>query len=345
LSGKVVSLLGAQMRRREFIILLGSAAAAWPLAGRAQPERMRRIGVLIGGSTEINREHPFVAALRKGLAELGWVETRNLLIELRGGDGDLDRMRAFAEELVDLGCEVIVVNSAPATRALQRRTRTIPIIFVGVGDPIGAGLVGNIARPEDNTTGFTNAYASLGGKWLDFLKQAAPHVSKVAYIFYPTTTTTTAPSPGAGYFASIEQAASALAVEAIRTPVRSAAEIEHALDEFVAPNGGLLLLPSPMIGAHRELILRLAVQRRLPTISANRSYAERGSLLAYGPDFQDMFGRAASYVDRILRGAKISELPVQFPTKFELVINLKTAKAIGVNIPTALLVFANEVIE
>jgi len=271
--------------------------------------------------------------------KLGWTEGRNLRIDVRFGSNDSNRVRNYAEELVGLAPDVIVTTGAAQTRAVQQRTQTIPIVFVQVGDPVATGLVKSIARPEGNTTGITNLFLSIAGKWLQLLKEAVPGVARVALIFDPQ-------FPVAEiYVASIEAAATAAAIKTIRTPVHNATEIERAIDELVAePNGGLIVVPPPLASAYRELILRLAVQHRLPVMVGDNDAAESG-LMSYGPNRAELFRSAVSYVDRILRGAKPGDLPVQFPTKFDLVVNLKAAKAIGLTIPESFLLRADEVIE
>jgi putative ABC transport system substrate-binding protein len=326
------------IRRREFIAALGGAAA-WPLAARAQQdERVRRIGILAGSSADDSTARANLAALREGLAKLGWIEGRNLRIELRFTGTDPDRMRASAAELVSLVPEVIVTTSAPTTRVAQERTKTIPIVFTAGNDPITNGLLQNIARPEGNTTGFTNAVDSLSGKWLELLKEAASRVTRVALVFNPQTV-------NVGYFGPIEAAASRLGVQALKTAVRDPLEVVRAIDVFAAePNGGLLVVPV-LPPDSVQMLHRLAAQHRLPDIYVNRRYVVDGGLMTYATNFLDNYRRAAGYVDRLLRGTKVSELPVQFPTKFELVVNLKTAKAIGLTIPEAFLLRADEVIE
>jgi putative tryptophan/tyrosine transport system substrate-binding protein len=327
------------MRRRDFITLLGGAAVAWPFAVRAQQDgRVRRVGLLQPGAENDPERQDRKAALQEGLAKLGWIEGRNLRIEGRlGVEPVLTDMQAA--ELVGLGCDVIVVNTTPATRALKKQTRTIPIVFVSIADPISTGIVENIARPEANITGFSNTFPSLGGRWLELLKEAAPSIRRVALLFAPG-------GSAISYLGSIESAAPALAVTTIRTPIQDSAEsVERAIAAFSAePNGGLLVLPDVITAQHRESIFRLAVEQRLPNIYTDTARAGQG-LLAYGTDNLDLWRRSGSYVDRILRGAKVSELPVQFPTKFELVVNLKTAKALGLTIPETLLATADEVIQ
>jgi len=327
------------MRRREFIAVLG-AAAAWPLALRAQqPGRMRRVGVLFSGAEDDPLYQAPMVVLREALQKLGWTEGRNLRLDVRFGSGDSYRVRTYAEELVSLAADVIVTTGAAQTRAVQQRTRTIPIVFVQVGDPVASGVVKSIARPEGNTTGITNLFLSIAGKWLELLREAVPGVARVALMFDPQ-------FPAAEiYVASIEAAATATAIKTIRTPVQNTAEIERAIDALSAePNGGLIVVPPPLASAYRELILTLAVQHRLPVIVGDATAAE-GGLMSYGPNRAELFRSGASYVDRVLRGAKPGDLPVQFPTKFELVINLKTAKAMGLTIPESFLLRADEVIE
>jgi putative ABC transport system substrate-binding protein len=327
------------MKRRDFITLLGGTAATWPIALRAQQgDRVRRIGVLAGQTEDEPATRANLAALREGLAKLGWVEGRNLRIDPRFTSGDPDRMRAYAMELVSLAPEVIVTTSAPATRATQGQTQTIPIVFTAGNDPVSNGLLQNTARPEGNTTGFTSTVDSLIGKWLELLKEAAPYITRVALVFNPQTV-------NAPYFRPIEAAAPLLGVQALKTPVRDPLETVRAIDAFAAePNGGLLVVPVLPDDSY-QMLLRLAAQHRLPAIYGQRRVVAAGGLMAYAIDFPDNYRRAATYVDRLLRGAKVSDLPVQFPTKFELVINLKTAKAIGLTIPESLLLRADEVIE
>ena len=321
------------IRRRDFITLLGGVAAAWPLAARAQQEeKMRRIGVLAGAI-----EPTWLAALRDGLAKLGWIEGHNLRIDLRFTLGDPARMRADAVELVSLAPDVIVTTNRPGTAAVQEQTKTIPIVFTAGNDPVSNGLLQNIARPEGNTTGFSSTVDSLLGKRLELLKEAAPHITRVALVFDPQTV-------NVGFFPSIEAAAPLLDVKAIKTPVRDPLELVRAIDAFAAePNGGLLVVPVLPEDSYKMLHL-VAAQHRLPAIDSTRPKVADG-LMTYAVDFSDIYRRAAAYVDRILRGTKVSELPVQSPTKFELVINLKTAKALGLTLPPSLLARADEVIE
>jgi putative tryptophan/tyrosine transport system substrate-binding protein len=329
------------MKRRDLITLLGGAATAWPIAARAQQlERMRRIGVLASGTEGDPVSQAQVAALRDGLAKVGWVEARNLRIDLRFGGGDAGRIRALAAELVSLAPDVIVSSGVEATLALQRQTQTIPIVITGVGDPVDNGIVKSIARPEGNTTGVTNLFSSIGGKWLELLKEAAPRVERVALIYNAQVV------QNVGFFPSIEEAARRLAVTAIRTPYRDAVDLVRGIDAFASePNGGLIILPPRPADANRGAILRLAAQPRIPTIYQDRAFPVEGGLMAYGSNTDDNFRRVSYFVDRIFRGAKVGELPIEYPTKFGLVINLKTAKAIGLTIPEAFLLRADKLIE
>jgi putative ABC transport system substrate-binding protein len=278
--------------------------------------------------------------MREALAKLGWIEGRNLHVELRFGAADPGRMRTGAAELVSLASEVIVTNQTAAARAAQQQTKTIPIVFTTAGDPVVTGLVQNIARPEGNITGFGATEPSIAGKWPGLLKEAVPHLARVAVIFNPESGLT-APA----YIAAIESAAPALSVETVRTPVRDAVDVVRAIDAFAArPNGGLLVLT--VTGTEiLPPIYRLALQHRMPAIYLGRASTAVGGLMSYGTDTVDLARRAAAYVDRLLRGTKVSELPVQFPTKYELIVNLKTAKAIGLTIPEAFLLRADELIE
>jgi len=335
------------MRRRDLIMLIGGTAAPsllWPLPSRAQPDsRVRRIGVMLSGAESDPLVQAQLAAWRQTLQQLGWIEGRNLRVDFRFRAADLVGMRAVAQELVGLAPDVMVVSGAAGTRTVQELTRTIPIVFVQVGDPVSSAVLETIGRPEGNTTGITNLFPSIAGKWLELLREAVPQTARVALIFNPELAVT---EP---YLAAIEAAAATLAVQAIRAPLLragGAADIERAIDALAAePNGGLIIVPPNPVAADRELILRLAGQHRLPTISTDKHYVAEGCLMSYGPDSIDLYRSAASYVDRILRGAKPGDLPVQFPTKFELAINLRTAKALGLDIPWFLQQRADEVIE
>jgi putative tryptophan/tyrosine transport system substrate-binding protein len=325
------------MRRRDFIVGLGSAAA-WPLVARAQQgQRVRRIGLLSFAADDSSLQRSATRAFREELGKLGWIEGRNLKIDLRFGAGDPNRTRAYAAELVSLGPDVIFTSFRIATIAVQQQTQTIPIIFAGVGDP-SAGVVRNLARPEGNTTGFTNLNASTGGKWPELLKEVAPSVARAGLVF-------NAGAPTSAYIPYIEAAARSLAVQTITIPIRDEAGIEPAFRAFaLEPKGGLIVLPNAASLVPRELI-RLAAQYRLPAIYADKRIVAEGGLMSYGPDIVDVLRQAVSYVDRILHGAKPGDLPVQFPTKFELVVNNKTAKALGLTVSEAFLSLADEVIE
>jgi putative ABC transport system substrate-binding protein len=304
-----------------------------------QGDSVRRIGWLTseGENDPLSQVHAI--AFHEALGKLGWIEGHNLRIDNRFAGIGTNGVNEAAAELVTLVPDAIVVTGTQALRSAQRQTQRIPIVFVMVGDPVASGLVGNLVHPDGNATGFSNFYPSFGGKWLQLLKEAAPHVARVAIIFQPETGSGTT-------LTSIEAAAASLAVTAIRTIVRDGADIERAIDAFAAePNGGLLVMPDGTARSNREIIIRLAARHRLPAIYPYRYFAADGGLMVYTMNDVDLFPRAASYVDRILRGAKVSELPVQFPTKFELVINLKTAKALGLTVPQSILLSADEVIE
>ena len=332
------------MRRREFIGLLGGTLAAWPLAARAQqPERMRRIGVLYGGVSTDVQAQAGLARFTRAFEELGWTPGRNIEIEYRFAAGDTDRMGTFAKELVELKPDVLVAHTTPVVAALQRETRTIPIVFVIVSDPVGSGFVTSLSQPSGNITGFTNIEASLGGKWIDLLKETAPRITRAALMFNPDT------APHWDYYLRpFETAARALAVEPIAARVGKTEDIERFVTSFVeAPDGGLIVMADVFmaINANLELIIALAERYRLPTIYPFRFMTAAGGLMSYGIDVYDLWRRAPTYVDRILKGAKPAELPVQLPTKFELVINLKTARALGLDVPWILQQRADEVIE
>jgi len=329
------------VRRRDFITVVSGAAVAWPLgAGAQQPDRVRRIGVLNGLAETDAEVQTYDAAFRKRLGELGWIDGRNIHIDYRWGAGSVERMRLFAKELVQLNPEVIFTFTTPATAALQAETSTIPIVFAA-SDPIGSGFVASLANPGGNMTGFINFEASLGSKWLGLLHDVAPRVSRVALMFNPNT------APFARYYlATFRSAASALAVEPIEAPVYGASEIESFVTMLGRdPGAGLMIMTDTTMVVHRELICSLADRYRLPTVYPYRFYVTGGGLMSYGIDLANLFRGAASYVDRILRGTKPDELPVQLPTKFELIINLKTARALGLAIPPTLLATADEVIE
>jgi putative ABC transport system substrate-binding protein len=329
------------MNRRELITLLGGAVA-WPIAARAQQrERIRRIGLLMSLVKEDPGGLAEVGALRQGLAELGWAEGRNLDIELRWAGADLERAQALAKELVELKPEVLLSRSTPTTVALRRESGTIPIVFVNVTEPLKQGFVQELARPGGNITGFTNFDSMIGGKWLQLLKEVDPRIARVAVIYNPQT------APFAGLFLrSVEAAAPRLAVEPIAMPVESAADIEAAMTAFAQwPGSGLIAIPDSFTGQYRDVIIAVAARNKLPALYANLVSAPSGGLIAYAVDTHDLMKRAGGYVDRILKGAKPSELPVQEPAKFQLSINLKTARALGLTLPETLLATADEVIE
>jgi putative tryptophan/tyrosine transport system substrate-binding protein len=328
------------MRRREFMTVLGGAAIGWPLAARAQGERIRRIGVLMGIAESDPARQSFVTAFTEALQELGWSSGRNIRIEYRWGAGDAERIRDFARELVEMQLDLIVGHTTPVIAALKAQTRTIPIVFTQVSDPVGSGFIDGFAKPGGSITGFTNLESSMGSKLGELLKEVAPTITRVAVMFNPDT----APDRGTYFLRPVEAAAPSLHVEVIPAPVHNDAEIESAITTLV-PGTGLIVMPDIFILAHRERILALADRHRMPAAYAYRLFAASGGLLSYGTDLADLFRRAARYVDRILTGTKPAELPVQQPTKFELVINLKTAKTLGLNVPLSLQAGADEVIE
>jgi putative ABC transport system substrate-binding protein len=328
------------MRRRAFIALLGGAAG-WPLAARAQQAGgMRRIGVLMPFTRDDPEDRARVAALQGGLEQLGWVDGQNLRAEYRWYGGDADRARVLAKELVELQPELILAGATPAALALRQETRTIPMVFVGGADPVGLGLVEGLARPGGNATGLSVFEFSVGTKLLEALNQMAPRVARVA-VFYNPETAVFAP-----YLKSIGTAAASFRLQLIPAPVRGAGEIEAAIAALGRePGGGLLCLPDIFLNVHRELIVALAARNELPAVYAFRFFAVGGGLMSYGVDVADLYRRVASYIDRILKGAKPAEMPVQSPDKYELVINLKTAQALGLTVPQTLLYRADEVIE
>lgn len=327
-------------RRRDFIIGTASAAA-WPRSAWAQqPDPVRRIGALMS-LDETDSEAPSrVAALRQGLYELGWSDGHNIRIDFRWMGGDWNRARTFAKELVELQPDAIVGVSSASVTALIQNTRTIPIVFVAVGEPVESGFVGSWAEPGGNVTGISNYWSSMGSKWLEMLKKIAPRVSRVAYVTNPDT------MPLARYFSSIKAAAQEFGIEPVVRMVRDSAEIKDVLAEFDhEPNGGLIAAPNAFVIRHRKQIIELASRYRVPAVYPYRYFVNDGGLLSYGVDPVDEYRQAATYVDRVLRGARPADLAVQHPAKFELVINLKAAKALGLSVPRALLVLADEVIE
>jgi putative ABC transport system substrate-binding protein len=330
------------MRRREFTTLLGGAAA-WPLAAHGQqPGQRRRIGMLIGYAEKDAETQARLAAFRHGLEQLGWTEGRNVRVDYRFSPSGPEQAQRFAKELVALRPDILVGNSTPATAALRRETRAIPIVFVGVSDPVGSSFVASIARPGGNITGFTNFEPSLTGKWLELLKEISPGIVRAGVIFNPRT----APGEGSFFMTPFGTIARALDVEPVAVRVGESAEIESALTALGrVPGSSLIVMPDAFTTVHRQLIILLAMRHALPAIYPYRYEAADGGLLSYGVDTVDLLRRATPYVDRILKGENPADLPVQAPTKFELVINLRTAKALGLAMPPTLLALADEVIE
>jgi putative ABC transport system substrate-binding protein len=330
------------MRRRDFIKVIGGAAA-WPVAVRAQqPDRMRRIGVLMSYPESDPEGQAFVTAFREELQKLGWAQGRNILIDTRWTTlSDAQSMQRRAKELVALQPDLMLSHNTPTTAALLQETRTIPIVFVIVADPVGSGLVASFPRPGGNVTGFSTMEPTMAGKWLELLKEIAPSVKRIAFLFNPATA-----SFAGVYLKPFRAAAASFVVEAIDAPVHDGSEFESVIGALARePNGGLIVMPNSFMNAHRADIISLALRYRLPVIAPYRFFPELGGLLSYGNDQVDNFRRAAGYADRILRGAKPSELPVQAPVKFELVINMKTAKTLGLDVPVHLQHRADEVIE
>jgi putative tryptophan/tyrosine transport system substrate-binding protein len=328
------------MRRREFIALV-FGAVVWPLAARAQQgERMRRIGVIMNVAVDDPEGQARIAAFHQGLQEWGWTLGRNARTDARWGAVDAESSRRYAAELVGLAPDVILASASAAVGALQQTTRTVPIVFVTIVDPVGAGYVESLAHPGGNITGFSLFEYTLSGKWLELLKEIAPGVTRAAVLRDPTV------GSGAGQYAIIQAAASSLRVELRPIEVRDPGEIERAIATFArTPNGGLIIAGSPAAVVHRNLIITLAAQHQLPAVYAQPYFAHSGGLIAYGSDTVSPYRRAAGYVDRILKGEKPADLPVQAPTKYELVVNLKAAKALGLTVPDNLLARADEVIE
>jgi putative ABC transport system substrate-binding protein len=335
--------MAIHIRRREFIVTLGGAAAAWPLAARAQqPDRVRRIGVLMGYAESDSDAQAWYATFREELQKLGWTAGRNAQIDTRWATpADAGSMRRFAKELVALQPDLFLSSTTPTTTALLQQTRTIPIVFAIVADPIGSGFVASFARPGGNVTGFIFTEPTMAGKWLELLKEIAPRVARVAMLFNPASATY------AEYWLSpFKAAAASFAIEPIAAPVRDRSELESVVAaQAREPNGGLIAMPDSFTDAHRAEITSLAARYRLPAVYPFRFFVEVGGLMSYGVDRTDNFRRAATYADRILKGEKPSELPVQAPFKYELVINLKTAKALGLDVPLHLQQLADEVIE
>ena len=327
------------MRRREFITLVGVTATGWPLAARAQ-QPQRRIGVLMNWAADDPEGQARIAAFHQGLQELGLTLGRNARIDARWGAVDADSSRRYAAELVGLAPDVILASASAAIAALQQTTRTIPIVFTTVADPVGAGFVETLAHPGGNITGFSLFEYTLSGKWLELLKEIVPGVTRAAVLRDPTV------GSGVGQYAIIQAVAPSLRVELRPIDVRDPGEIKRAIVTFAqSPNGGLIIAGSPAAMVHRDLIITLAAHHQLPAVYSLPYFARSGGLIAYGPDSVSPYRRAAGYVDRILKGEKPADLPVQAPTKYELVINLKTAKALGLSVPQSLLSRADEVIE
>jgi putative ABC transport system substrate-binding protein len=329
------------MKRREFILALGGAAATWPLTARAQqPERMLRIGVVVPLAADDPEIKTRIAAFQQELAQLGWADGRNVRIEYRWGASDPDRSRRHAAEFAALAPDVIFATGNSTVAPLLQATRTVPVVFAVVPDPVGAGFVDSLARPGGNATGFTQFEYGIGGKWLELLKQIAPGVTRVAVV------RDAALAAGIGQFGAIQSVASSFGVEVSPVGVRDAPEIERTVTAFArSGNGGLIVTGSGLTMFHRALIITLAARHKLPAVYWQRAYVTDGGLISYGSDTIDQYRRAAGYVDRILKGAKPADLPVQAPTKYELVINLKTAKALGLTVPPTVLSRADEVIE
>jgi len=329
----------SDIRRREFMILLGAAAAAWPLAARAQqPDRVRRVGVLMGIADDPEGQAR-VMVFKRALHALGWTEGRNVQFIYRWSAGDVVHARQFAKELLDLRSDVILTNSTPVAVAVRDTTRTTPTVFVQVSDPVTAGVVQSLARPGGNLTGFTNFEPSIASKWLELLKRIAPNITRVAYLFNPDT----APL---FYARAVEITAPVLSVKPFAAAVHDTNEMEHMIEQFArAPDSALLVLPDLFTATNRRSIIALAAQHRLPAVYPARYFVAGGGLMSYGIELLDTYRQAASYVDRILKGERPGDLPVQQPTKFEFVINLRTAKALGLTVPPTLLGRADEVIE
>jgi putative ABC transport system substrate-binding protein len=331
------------MRRRNFIAGLASTTAAWPVAARAQqPERMRRVGVLMAFDENDPEAKIYLSGLTQGLPELGWTDGRNLHMDVRWAAGNVDRMQMFAKELLDLQPDVILAHGTPATAAFQRETRTIPIVFAVVSDPVGSGFVASLQRPGGNLTGFLHMEASLGGKWLELLTEIAPGVKRATIMFNPDT----ASYAGSYYLPSFEAAAPSFKVAPIVAPVHSEAEIETVITSLGSePGGGLVVMPDTFVESRRAYTILLAARNNIPAVYPDSVWPRDGGLLSYGPNRADIFPRSATYVDRVLRGVKPAELPVQAPTKYVLVINLKTAKALGLDVPVQLRQLADDVVE
>jgi putative tryptophan/tyrosine transport system substrate-binding protein len=328
------------MRRRQFITLLGGATVALPYVAHAQSGRLRRIGVLMGNPEGDPRAQVNLKALREGLRTLGWIEDYNIRIDYRLAGGGPEKARTFARELIGIAPDVIVCSSNQVTEILLQETSSIPIVFVFVGDPVGSGFAASLEKPGGNATGFANYENAIGGKWLQILHEIAPQAERVGFIYHPD-----AP-PNVGFFRAAEAASPSVGIKVLPLPVHNASEIEHGIAAVAAePNGSLIVPSHALLISNRDLIVGLAIRDRMPGVYGDRSFAESGGLLSYGNNTADLFRSGASYVDRILKGAKPDELPVQLPTKYEMIINLKTAEAIGLTIPASYLLQADQVIE
>jgi putative ABC transport system substrate-binding protein len=333
---------GTGMNRRGFITLLGGASLTWPLATRAQQERTRRLGVFMGFSKNDPEGTLWLSSFTRALQELGWADGRSVQINVRWSASNVERERKLSKELVNLQPDVILAHGTPITAALKRETQTIPIVFGAVADPVGEGFINSLNRPGGNITGFLFSEAGIGGKWVELLKEIAPGVKRVAMLFNPET----APGRGSHYLPSFEAAAQSFKLEPIAAPVRSDDEIETTIASIGRePGAGFVAVGDSFLVSHRMPIILMAARYKIPAVYFHASFARDGGLFSYGPDNADIFRRAAAYVDRILRGTSPAELPVQVPIKFEQVINLRTAKALGLDVPSTLLASADEVIE
>jgi putative tryptophan/tyrosine transport system substrate-binding protein len=330
------------VRRRQFIAGL-LTTALWPRVARTQQsERLRRIGVLIAWEDSDPEAIALLSGFTRGLADLGWIVGRNVRVDVRWGAGSVDRMRNSSKELVDLRPDVLLAHATPATAALQQATRTIPIVFSGVSDPIGPGFVASLGRPGGNITGFSDLEASIAGQWLELLTQVAPGIKRAAVMFSPVL----APGAGFHYLPVLEEVSRKLDVELIKAPVHNDPQIEQVIASLGRePGGGLSVAPDTFTNVHRAYIISVSAQHRVPAVYGFAPAVREGGLLSYGPDRVDMFRQSASYVDRILRGAKPAELPVQLPVKFETILNARTAKSLGLAVPPSILLRADEVVE
>jgi len=333
---------GDRMRRRDFMTLVSGTAATWPLVANAQSDQMRRICVLMGMAQSDPAQQSLISALIQGLRELGWQDGRNIRIDYRWGAGDAEKIQIFARLFVEQQPDVIVAHTTPVVAALKTQTSTIPIVFTQVSDPVGSHFVESLAHPGGNITGFINLEPSIGAKLMELLKEVVPPTNRIGVMFNPQTS----PDGGSYFLKPVEDAAPLMKVKTIAAPVHNPAEIEAAMTSLSQqPNAGLIVMPDIFITAHRQEIIALAAQYRLPTVYAYRLFPASGGLMSYGTDLVDVFRRAASYVDRILKGEKPANLPVQGPVKYELVVNLRTAKAFGLDIPMSVQQRADEVIE